>query len=123
MPLAEDTTTAHGNYLNGVGRLKPGVSLGQAQADLVRIHKAMILEGHKVNEITSPILTPLGDCYLGDFKTVSRVLLGAVAVVPLIACVNIAALMLVRGSSRSREIAIRTAMGAFGRSHRRTALC
>jgi hypothetical protein len=78
----------------------------------LRIHKAMIADGHKVNEITSPILTPLRDRYLGDFKTVSRGLLGAVAVVLLIACVNIAALMLVRGASRSREMAIRTAMGA-----------
>jgi hypothetical protein len=110
MPLAEDTTTNHGNYLNGVGRLKPGVSLEQAQADLLRVHKAMIAGGHKVNEITSPILTPLRDRYLGDFKTVSRVLLGAVAVVLLIACVNIAALMLVRAASRSREMAIRAAM-------------
>jgi putative ABC transport system permease protein len=112
IPLAEDTTTNHGNYLNGVGRLKPGVSLEQAQADLLRVHKAMIAGGHKVNEITSPILTPLRDRYLGDFKTVSRVLLGAVAVVLLIACVNIAALMLMRAASRSREMAIRAAMGA-----------
>src|SRR5207247_10762168 len=50
--------------------------------------------------------------YLGDFHTVSRVLLGAVGLVLLIACVNIAAPMLVRGSFRSREIAIRTAIGA-----------
>ena len=82
---------------------------------MLRIHKAMILEGRKVNRITSPILTPLRDRYLGDLKTVSRVLLGAVGVVLLIVCVNIAALMMVRGSLRSREIAIRTAMGASRR--------
>jgi predicted permease len=111
-PLAADLTRPSGYYLNGVGRLKPGASIDQAQADLLRIHKAMILEGRKANEITSPILTPLRDRYLGDFKTVSRVLLGAVALVLLIACVNIAALMMVRGASRAREIAIRTAMGA-----------
>jgi predicted permease len=111
-PLAADPNSPSGYYLNGVGRLKPGVSLEQAQADLMRIHKAMAAQGRKVNETTSPILTPLRDRYLGEFKTVSRVLLGAVALVLLIACVNIAALMMVRGSSRSREIAIRTAMGA-----------
>jgi putative ABC transport system permease protein len=110
-PLQADPNTNTGYYVNGVGRLKPGVSIEQARADLLRIHKAMISE-HKVNEITSPILTPLRDRYLGDFKTVSRVLLGAVGVVLLIACVNIAALMMVRGSSRSREIAVRMAIGA-----------
>jgi putative ABC transport system permease protein len=111
-PLGADPNVPAGNYVTGVGRLKPSVSVEQARTDLLRIHKAMITRGHKVNEITSPVVTPLRDRYLGDFKTISRVLLGAVSVVLLIACVNIAALMLVRGSSRTREIAIRTAIGA-----------
>jgi predicted permease len=110
--LAADTSRNSGYFANGVGRLKLGVSLEQARADLLRVHKAMIADGHKSNEITSPILTPLRDRYLGDFKTVSRVLLAAVGLVLLIACVNIAALMMVRGSFRSREIAIRKAVGA-----------
>jgi putative ABC transport system permease protein len=110
-PLQADPSRNSGYYAGGVGRLKLGVSIEQARADLLRIHKAMISE-HKVNEITSPVLTPLRDRYLGDFKTVSRVLLGAVGVVLLIVCVNIAALMMVRGAFRSREIAIRTALGA-----------
>jgi len=107
-----DPKSGSGWFLSGVGRLKHGVSMKQAGADLLRVHKAMIPNDRKVNEITSPILTPLRDRYLGDFRTVSRILLGAVAVVLLIACVNIAALMMVRGSTRAREIAIRTAMGA-----------
>jgi putative ABC transport system permease protein len=114
VPLAVDRDPAKstGWYLNGVGRLKHGVSMEQATADLLRVHKAMIPAGWKDNEITSPILTPLRDRYLGDFRIVSHILLGAVAVVLLIACVNIAALMLVRGGARAREIAIRTAIGA-----------
>src|SRR5713226_7434703 len=113
-PLAADPDPkkSTGWYLSGVGRMKHGVSPEQAQADLLRVHKSMINAGWKVNDITSPILTPLRDRILGDFRTVSRILLGAVAVVLLIACVNIAALMMVRGSTRAREIAIRTAMGA-----------
>jgi putative ABC transport system permease protein len=111
-PLAADPNRPSGYYLNGVARLKRGVSIAQAQADLLRIHKAIIPAGRKVNEVTSPIVKPLRDRYLGDFKIISRVLFGAVAMVLLIACVNIAALMMVRGSSRSREIAIRNAMGA-----------
>jgi len=114
-PLAADPSRNSGYYVNGVGRLKDGVSIGQARADLLRIHKAMIAQGHKVNEITSPILVPLRDRYLGDFKIVSRVLLAGVGVLLLVACVNIAALMMVRGASRSREIAIRMAIGASRR--------
>lgn len=114
-PLAADPNRPSGYYLNGVGRLRPGVSIGQAEADLRRIHHAMISLGRRVNEITSPIVTPLRDRYLGDVKIVSRVLLGAVGMVLLIACVNIAALMLVRSSARTRDIAIRSAMGATPR--------
>jgi predicted permease len=114
VPLAADPdpTQSTGWYLGGLGRLKHGVSAQQAAADLLRVHKAMIQSGWKDNEITSPILTPLRDRYLGDFRSISHILLGGVAVVLIIACVNIAALMLVRGGARAREIAIRTAIGA-----------
>jgi len=111
-PLAADPIRSTGYYANGIGRLRPGVSIEQAGADLLRVHKAMITRGRKVNEITSPILTPLRERYLGDYRIISRVLFVAVAIVMLIACVNIAALMFVRGSLRSREVAIRTAIGA-----------
>lgn len=112
-PLAADPNSAGSYYLNGVGRLKRGVSLDQARSDLLRVHKAMMLDGkHSVNEITSPTLMPLRDRYLGDYRQVTHILLGGVAVVLLIACVNIAGLMLVRGAARTREIAIRTAIGA-----------
>jgi len=101
-----------GWYLHGVGRLKRGVSVEQASADLLRVHKAMIKPGQDINKITSPVLTQLRERYLGDFRAASRILLSGVGVVLLIACVNIAALMMVRGSARAREIAIRTALGA-----------
>ena len=107
-----DPSKSNGWHLSGVGRLKHGVSAQQAAADLLRVHKAMVPAGWKDNEITFPILTPLRDRYLGDFRSISHILLGGVAVVLIIACVNIAALMLVRGGARAREIAIRTAIGA-----------
>ena len=114
VPLAvsPDEAQGHGWYLSGIGRLKPGVTVEQAAGDLLRVHRAQIAAGRKFNEITSPVLTSLRGKYLGAFRTTSQVLLVAVAVVLLIACVNIAALMLVRGSSRFHEIAIRTAIGA-----------
>ncbi|HEY1341109.1 MAG TPA: ABC transporter permease [Bryobacteraceae bacterium] len=100
-----------GWYLSGIGRLKPGVTLDQARADLLRVHQVQV-RAKNAAEATSPILEPLRDRFLGDFRPVARVLLGAVGVVLLIACVNIAALMMVRGSGRAREVAIRTAIGA-----------
>jgi putative ABC transport system permease protein len=81
----------------------------QAQADLRRVHFA---RPEFKDAPAYPVLAAVRDRYLGDFKVVTRILLGAVAVVLLIACVNVAGLMLVRGESRSREIAIRTAIGA-----------
>jgi len=112
IPLAVDPQSKGSFYLSGFGRLKPGVTMEQAKADLTRVHKAMIQQGEKVNEDTSPVLTTLRDRYNGDFKTATGILLAAVAVILLIACVNIASLMMVRGEARSREIAIRTAVGA-----------
>jgi putative ABC transport system permease protein len=112
IPLAVDPKAPGGFYLDGVGRLKQGVKPERALADLTRIHKAVMRDGHPVNEDTAPILTPLREKSLGDFKMASRILLGGVVVVLLIACVNIAGLMMVRCEARSREIAIRTAVGA-----------
>lgn len=114
VPLAVDATQGlnHGWYGAAIGRLKRGVTIEQASADLLRIHRALAAAGQKANEITSPILTPLRIRYLGDYRTTSQVLLVGVAVVLLIACVNIAALMFVQASTRSHEIAIRAAIGA-----------
>ena len=112
VPLQVDPDKFDGWGGSGIGRIKRGVTLQQASADLLRVHRSLIASGHKYNGITSPVLTPLRARYLGDFRSASQVLLVAVAVVLLIVCVNIAALMLVRASARSHEIAIRTAMGA-----------
>jgi len=111
IPLALSTEEFRGWYLNGVGRLKADASIGQARDDLTRIHRGMI-ETRQVNEITSPKLLPLRERYLGNLRLVTMVLLAAVAVVLLIACVNIAGLMLARGAVRTRELGIRAALGA-----------
>lgn len=103
-----DTT---GWGLNGVARLKSGITMEKALDDLTRVHKGMI-PTRKVNEITSPTIYPLREWYVGQFLPASRVLLGAVGLVLLIACANIAGIVLARGSSRGREVSVLAALGA-----------
>jgi predicted permease len=112
VPLAADPNDRHGWSLRGMGRLKPGVTVEQARADLTRIHRALIAEGRKDNAITTPTVMPLNDRSLGTFRPAGNLLLGASGIVLLIACANIAGLMMVRAAARSREVAIRTALGA-----------
>ena len=101
-----------GAYGGGsIGRLKPGVTVEQAAADLLRIHRARIPES-KENAITSPTIQPLGDRYLGDGRIVAVVLLAAVLVLMLIACANVAGLMLARTLGRAPELGLRAALGA-----------
>jgi predicted permease len=112
-PLAANVSRNNGWYLSGVGRLKRGVTIEQAAADLLRVHRAPNPgSGRDATDVTSPTVMPLRDRYLGDYRQVTHILLGGVAIVLLIACVNIAGLMLVRGAARTREIAICRAIGA-----------
>jgi predicted permease len=98
-------------YLTGVGRLRPGVTVEQAQQDLERIHKNRI-ETREVNEITFPTVEPVIERVLGEFRLGFLALLGAVVLVLVIACADIAGLMLARSLARGREMGIRVALGA-----------
>jgi len=95
------------------GRLRPGVSIEAAQKDMDAIAAQLRAEYPKedVRKISNP-LTPLREEILGDFKLALWVLFGAVALVLLIACGNLANLFLADAAGRQREIAIRSALGA-----------
>ncbi len=111
VPLAEDPATAQGYYLSGIGRLKAGVSQAQAQADLERIHKGLI-DTRPANKITTPRVTPLRERYVGEYRNATLLVLLVAGVVLMLACCNITGMMLARGMTRGRELAVRRALGA-----------
>ena len=98
--------------LHGIGRLKPGVSLGQAEADLNRVMANLAEAYPETNKGNFAKLVSLKERVVGDIQPILLTLFGAVGFVLLIACVNVSNLILARSGGRSREFAIRTALGA-----------
>jgi putative ABC transport system permease protein len=120
IPVPLETRRSWGNATRMIARLRPGVSLRTAQA-------ALSIAAKHVDETEHPYSGPHGedagygvkvvtlhDQLLGEFRTVTLILLCAVAAVLLIACVNVANLLLVRTLSREKETSIRRALGATG---------
>lgn len=96
----------------GWGRLKPGVTVQQARMELKTIAARLEKQYPETNAGQTAVVTPLLDNLVGDYRKNLALLLGAVALVLLIACANLANLFAARSAARAREFAIRTAVGA-----------
>lgn len=107
-----EARTPRGRWLMTVGKLKPGVTMDQAQRDMTRVASELATMFPNFNIGWTARVVPLREQLTGDVRSALYVMLGAVAFVLLIACANVANLLLARATSRQRELAVRSALGA-----------
>lgn len=116
LPLRADalaTPRGEGMFLSVIGRMRPGVELDAVQLEMSQVARRLAEEHPVINRGVEVRVRPVAETFIGDeARALLLTMLVAVSFVLLIACFNVANLLLARAASRSREVAIRTALGA-----------
>jgi putative ABC transport system permease protein len=111
VPMAGDPAQTGSYRYEGIGRLKPGVTAADAEKDLLRAHQP-VWDKRDPQHTVYPFAKPLREQFARNFQTQAKALLGAVAILLVVACTNVASVMLARALARRREMGIRLAVGA-----------
>jgi predicted permease len=112
LPLAGDPNQRYQSYSgDAIGRMKPGVTVEAADADLRRAHQP-VWDSQDKEHLVTPFVRSLRETFVHDYRTAVATIGGAVAILLLIACANVAAIMLARALARRREMGIRLALGS-----------